>query len=143
MIGHAFYARIIAMKLAVRWIFAFLLVALTYNPTDFNYIRWVSQNFSSQLPLAILLGLLLVVGYVVYVTATLRSIGVLGMVLILAILAALLWFLFDMGLFDWNNRGMNIWLGVIAVSLVLGVGMTWGHIWRRISGQVEVDENDP
>lgn len=131
------------MKFALRWIFAFVLVALTYNPTDFNYVRWVSQNFSSQLPLAILLGLLLLVGYIVYVSATLRSIGAFGMLLVAALIAVLLWFLYDRGLLDLANRGVNIWLGIFAISIVLAVGMTWSIIWRRLSGQIDVDETDP
>lgn len=131
------------MAFILRWVFAFLLVALTYNPTDFNYVRWVSENFTAQTPLAILLGLLLFVGYVIYVSATLRSIGIFGMVLILAIVGVLLWLLFDNGLLDLANRGLSIWLGIIALSVVLAVGMTWSIIWRRLSGQIDVDETDP
>lgn len=131
------------MGFLLRWIFAFLLVALTYNPTDFNYVRWVSNNFSTQVPLTILLGLILFVGYVVYISATLRSIGAFGMLLVVALVASLLWLLNDRGLLDLANRGLNIWLGIIALSVVLAVGMTWSIIWRRISGQIDVDETDP
>jgi Kef-type K+ transport system membrane component KefB len=131
------------MGFILRWVFAFLLVALTYNPTDWNYARWAAANFAEQMPLAILFGLLLLVGYLVYFTASLRAIGTLGMALSLAVIAALLWVLYDMGLLDLANRSLNIWLGILAVSAVLGIGMTWGHIWRRISGQVEVDDSDP
>ena len=130
------------MSFVLRWIFAFLLVAVTYNPTDFNYVRWVANNFSSQVPLAMLLGLVLFVGYVVFFSATLRSIGAFGMLLVLAIVAAVLWLLLDRGLLDLANRSLNIWLGILAVSSVLGVGMTWSIIWRRISGQIDVDETD-
>ncbi|MCC7320885.1 MAG: hypothetical protein IT542_07900 [Rubellimicrobium sp.] len=130
------------MKFALRWIFAFLLVALTYNPTDYNYVRWVMTSFGTQMPLAILLGLVLFAGYVVFVSATLRSIGAFGMILVVAIITVLLWFLYDWGLLDLGNRGLNIWLGVIALSIVLGVGMTWSLVRRRISGQVDVDDAD-
>ena len=131
------------MGFIFRWIFAFLLVALTYNPTDFNYVRWVSTSFSEQMPLAILFGLLLFVGYVIYVSATLRSIGVFGMVLVVAIVAVILWLLYDGGFLDLSNRGINTWLGIVALSIVLAVGMTWSIIWRRLSGQIDVDETDP
>lgn len=130
------------MGFVLRWIFAFLLVALTYNPTDFNYVRWVAANYQGQLPLAILLGLLLFVGYVIYFSATLRSIGTFGMILILAIVAALLWFLYDWGLLSLTNTSFNIWIGIVALSVVLAVGMTWSIIWRKMSGQLEVDDSD-
>jgi len=130
------------MGFVLRWIFAFVLVTLTYNPTDWNYVRWASANYTSQMPLALLLGLLLLVGYIVYVSATLRSIGAFGMLLIVALVAALLWFLYDQGLLSLTNEGLNIWLGIFALSVVLAVGMTWSIIWRRISGQLDVDETD-
>jgi hypothetical protein len=34
------------------------------------------------------------------------------------------------------------WIGLIALSLVLGIGMTWSIIRRAISGQLDVDEID-
>jgi len=130
------------MGFVLRWVFAFVLVTLTYNPTDWNYVRWASANYATQMPLALLLGLLLFVGYIVYVSATLRSIGAFGMLLIVALVAALLWFLYDQGLLSLTNEGLNIWLGIFALSVVLAVGMTWSIIWRRISGQLDVDETD-
>jgi Family of unknown function (DUF6524) len=99
-------------------------------------------NFREQLPLTLFLGLLLILGYVVFLTATLRSIGKFGMILVLAILGALLWVLWDWGLLDLANTSLAVWLGVASVSVVLGIGMTWAILWRRMSGQLEVDDND-
>jgi len=130
------------MGFVMRWVFAFLLVALTYNPTDWNYVRWAATHFSTQMPLTLLLGLLLFVGYIIYLSATLRSIGAFGVILIVAVVGALLWVLYDQGLLSLTNRGLNIWLGILAISVVLAVGMTWSIIWRRISGQIDVDETD-
>ncbi len=130
------------MKFVLRWVFAFVLVALTYNPTPWNYVSWAAANYAGHLPLVILLGLLLVAGYVVFVAATLRSIGPFGVVLVLAILLVLLWFLYDMGLLNLQSGAVNTWLAIIALSVVLGVGMTWSIIWRRISGQIDVDDTD-
>lgn len=130
------------MGFVLRWVFAFLLVVLTYNPTNLNYARWVSVNWDSQMPLALLLGLLLFVGYIIYFSATLRSIGVFGMILVLAVVGALLWLLNDMGLLELTNPSALTWLGILALSVVLAIGMTWSIIWRRISGQLDVDETD-
>ncbi len=130
------------MGLILRWLFAFALVSATYNPTPWNYVRWATANVGTELPLVLFLGLLLFLGYVVFLTATLRAIGVFGMVLVLAILTALLWVLWDWGLLNLANTSLNVWLGVIAVSFVLGIGMTWALLWRRLSGQLEVDDSD-
>ncbi len=131
------------MGLILRWVFAFALVALTWNPTAFNFVAWATANFTAQMPLTILLGLLLVVGYVVYLSATLRSIGVFGVALVAALIGALLWLLWDWGLLNLANASLASWLGILAVSVILAVGMTWSILWRRMSGQVDVDETDP
>lgn len=130
------------MGFLLRWLMAFLLLAATFNPTRWNYIRWTQENFSDQMPMAVLLGLLLLVGYIIYLRATVRSIGVFGMGLVLAIVAALLWVLYDFGWLRLENRSFNLWLGIVALSLVLGIGLSWSHVRRLLSGQSDMDDVD-
>lgn len=126
----------------LRWLVAFGLLAATFNPTDWNYIRWTRENFDTQMPLAVLAGLLLLVGYIIYLRATVRSIGAFGMGLVLAIVAALLWVLYDYGVLTLENQSVNVWLGLLALSLVLGIGLSWSHVRRRLSGQADMDDVD-
>lgn len=128
------------MGIFLRWLGAFVLLAATYNPTQWNFIRWAESNWSSQMPLALLLGLLLGVGYLVYVGATLRSIGAFGIVLVAAIVGALVWVLIDYGVLTLQNPQLNLWLGLFALSVVLGIGLSWSIIRQRLSGQATVDE---
>jgi hypothetical protein len=128
------------MGFFLRWLMAFILLSLTYNPTGFNYAKWVSKNYSDQLPMAVLLGLLLLVGYIIYLRATLRSIGAFGMFLVMAIVGALLWVLYDFGLLDLENQRMNTWLGIFALSIVLGIGLSWSLIRRQLTGQYDMDD---
>ena len=130
------------MGFFLRWLVAFILLSVTFNPTEWNYARWASLNYGEQLPMAVLLGLLLLVGYIIYLRATLRSIGAFGMFLVMAIIAALLWVLYDYGLLDIQNQTMMTWLGLFALSIVLGVGLSWSLIRRRLSGQVDIDDVD-
>jgi hypothetical protein len=131
---------VVAMGILLRWIGAFALLSATFNPTRFNYIRWAEANISDQLPLTILLGLLLAVGYMIYVVATLRSIGAFGIVLIAAIFGATIWVLIDWGILTLANPSLNLWLGIVALSLILGVGLSWSILRQRLSGQATVDE---
>ncbi|MEM8842186.1 MAG: DUF6524 family protein [Pseudomonadota bacterium] len=126
----------------LRWLAAFVLLALTFNSTELNYIRWATENGSSQLPLTILFGLLLFVGYVIYLRATFRSIGVFGILLVAGVFAALIWVLYDFGILALDNRGFNVWLGIIILSLVLGIGLSWSLVRRRLTGQADVDDVD-
>ena len=127
---------------ALRWLAAFVLLALTFNPTDFNYIRWATENSNSQLPLVILFGLLLFIGYVIYLRATFRSIGVFGILLVAGVFGALIWVLYDFGILSLDNRGFNVWLGIIVLSLVLGIGLSWSIVRRRLTGQADMDDVD-
>lgn len=130
------------MSFLLRWLFAFLLLAATYNPTPLNFTRWAAANWESQMPLVVLFGLILLVGYIIYLRATLRSIGAFGMVLVLALVGAILWVLWDFGLLDLSNPKLATWVGLFALSIVLGVGLSWSIIRRRLSGQADVDDVD-
>lgn len=130
------------MGMFLRWLFAFVLLTLTYNPTDWNYVRWTVSHYHSHLSVAVLLGLLLAIGYIIYIRATLRSIGGFGMALILAVVAALLWVLYDFGLLQLDNTNVQVWLGILALSLVLGIGLSWSHVRRQLAGQSDVDDVD-
>lgn len=126
----------------LRWLVAFGLLAATFNPTDYNYASWVQKNFNAEMPLAVLLGLLLCVGYIIYLRATLRSIGAFGMMMVLAIVGALLWVLYDWRLLTLTDTSEVVWLGLMALSLVLGIGLSWSHVRRRLSGQADMDDVD-
>ena len=129
------------MGFLFRWLAAFVLLAATYNPTEWSYIRWAAENWQEQLPIAVLIGLVLTIAYVLFFTAVLRGIGAVGVVLILAVMAALIWVLVSQGWLSLENPSTNTWVGLVALSVVFAVGMYWGILWRRLSGQLEVDED--
>ena len=130
------------MGFVIRWIFAFVLLSATYNPTDWNYVRWSMANAETNLSVTVLLGLILFVGYIIYLRATLRSIGIFGMILILAVVGTLLWVLFDQGFISLDNPTVNTWIGIGALSIVLAVGLSWSIVRRRLTGQTDVDDID-
>ncbi|WP_342078922.1 DUF6524 family protein [Yoonia sp. SS1-5] len=130
------------MGFAIRWVFAFALLAATYNPTQWNFVRWSMANADTNLPVTVLFGLILLVGYIIYLRATLRSIGIFGMVLILAVVATILWVLFDQGVISLDNPTINTWIVIVALSIVLAVGLSWSIVRRRLTGQADIDDVD-
>ncbi|GAB1381309.1 DUF6524 family protein [Pararhodobacter sp.] len=130
------------MTFLMRWLIAFILLAATWNPTQWNFVNWVRANGTDNLPITVLVGLVLLAGYVVYLRATFRSIGPLGVGLVVALCAAVIWVLVYYGLLGTQNAALNQWLAVFIGSLVLGIGMSWSIIRRRISGQADVDDVD-
>jgi len=124
----------------LRWAFAFLLLAATFNPTEWNYVRWARGAYVNDLSLTVFLGLILGIGYIIYLRATLRSIGGFGMLLVAALVASLIWVLIDWGVLSLENPSFNLWLGLLAMSVVLGIGLSWSHVRRHLSGQSDVDD---
>ncbi len=130
------------MGFLLRWGAAFILLAATFNPTEMNFVRWASANWGTATPMIVLFGLLLLVAYVLFLTAVLRGIGSIGVVLILSVFAALIWVLVDFGWLSLDNPNALTWIALVAMSVVLAVGMYWGIFWRRLSGQLEVDDDN-
>lgn len=126
----------------MRWLCAFALLAATFNPTEYNYVDWVRTYGGQNTSIAVLAGLILLIGYIIYLRATLRSIGAAGMLLVLAVVSAGLWVLYDFGVLRLDNPGMNTWLALGVLSFVLGIGLSWSHVRRALSGQSDVDDVD-
>jgi hypothetical protein len=124
----------------VRWVFALLLVLGTYNPSPFSYLGWLlSENFSFG-PVPVVVGVVLLIAWVIYLRATFNSLGALGIILGLALFSALLWLLIDIGLLSLESSGALAWLALVLLSLLLATGMSWSHIRRRLTGQLDVDD---
>jgi hypothetical protein len=130
------------MGFLLRWLGAFALLAATFNPTQWNFYRWAQAQYTTQLSLVVLLGLVLSVAYIIYLAATLRSLGLFGMLLVAAVFGAVIWVLVDWGVLQTQDSAVNIWLGILALSLVLGIGLSWSILWQRMSGQATVDDVD-
>jgi hypothetical protein len=122
---------------------AIALVLATLNPTRWNYLRWATASIESFGPEKLIAGLLLAGAWVLYVRAAMQSIGLVGAALIASVVAALVWLAVEHGWLDPNNTSALMWIGLVAFGLILGIGLSWSHFRRRITGQVEVDEHRP
>ena len=126
----------------IRAAFALTLVLLTYNPSGFSFVHMLKTGFPAITPLEAVLGLLLLIGWAVFLRATLHSIGPLGMVLLLAFFAALIWLIVSWGWVKLASTGAIVWISLIVLSLILAVGMSWASLYRRWSGQATVEDTD-
>jgi hypothetical protein len=123
-----------------RFLFALLVVLGTYNPSGHSYFQWGVLHIRPFDPVKVVVGILLLIGWVIFLRASLRSLGGLGLFLVSALCAALLWLVTDWGLINKDSITTLTYSVLIIISLILTVGMTWSHIRRRLSGQVDVDE---
>lgn len=65
----------------VRWVVALALVLLTFNPTPYSYVNWVMHMTDDMMPVKFLVGVVLLILFVIYLRATWRAIGPIGLVL--------------------------------------------------------------
>lgn len=126
----------------LRFLFALVLVLLTYNPSGYSYSYWLQNSFSNFGPLLGIAGISLIIGWVVYIRATLRSLGLIGLILAGLFFSAIMWLLVDWGWLGLNNVTAMSWVILVLISAVLAVGISWSHIRRKISGQVDSDDVD-
>lgn len=130
--------------LLLRFIFALILVLLTYNPSGHSAYHWLSNAVaeSSFGPLHLILVAILLIGWVVYWLATWRALGALGVTLAGILLGGIIWLLFDIGMLRTESVSGATWIVLVALSAVLAVGVSWSHVWRQLTGQINVEDVD-
>ncbi len=128
----------------LRFILASLLVLATYNPSGYSFADWVwdAWNGDGLGPVHYLAGVVLLIGWIVLIQATLNSLGPLGLLLGAALLGALVWLLFDLGVLAGSGVSFYTWIVEVCLGALLAVGLVWSHLWRRLTGQVDVDDFD-
>jgi len=126
----------------LRVLAALALVFLTYNPTGHSYYHWALMDLAGFSALESLAGALLLAGWVFCLRAAISSLGWLGVMLLLLILGALVWLLVEQKILDPSQPGVPSWIALVLLALVLGIGMSWSLVQRRLTGQVDVDAVD-
>ena len=129
-----------------RFIASLFLVLVSYNPTEYNYWSWLvnaMNNDPSTLgPQHFVVGVVLMIGWVILLAATQRSLGMLGLMLGAMLLGGVVWLLVDIGWLNVATFSSATWVALISIAVLLAVGLSWSHVWRRLTGQFEVDDND-
>lgn len=127
----------------IRLLFALILVFATFNPSGYSFYHWILTGMETGFePLMAFSGIVLLIGWVVYLRATITSLGLIGLLLAFAFFGTLLWMVIDWGIVPADSIQTITYIVLTLLSMVLAIGMSWSHIRRRISGQVDVNETD-
>jgi hypothetical protein len=119
---------------------AFALVCFTWNPTRYNYIAWARAQWENMTPVVVFVGIALLAGWFFFLRTASRSLGTVGLLVLLALAGTILWGLFY---YDLLHRETTVtWIVLALVSTILALGMSWGHLRAAWSGQATVDEID-
>lgn len=124
-----------------RFFVALVLVMSTFNPSGFSFYHWIIHRGDTSIPLLILTGIGILIGWVVFFRATMRSLGFIGVLLAAALFGCLIWLAVDVKVLAIDSPIFSYIL-LIVFAAILALGMSWSHIRRRISGQVDMDDVD-
>ena len=58
------------------------------------------------------------------------------------VVSAIIWLLIDIGLLKLESMSAITWVSLVGLSIVLAVGVSWSHVWRRLTGQLNVEDVD-
>ena len=127
-----------------RIMLPFVLVYGTWNPSGLSFYHWAIVPLFSGTPAIgpgkVLVALVLLAGWLVVIQATMRSLGLGGAILIGGIFGTLVWLLIAKGgVFQPHSATAFSHLGLVALSLLVAIGMSWAILHRKLTGQVEVD----
>ena len=122
-----------------RVLFAVALVLLTWNPSGWSYVDWALRDRAAFDAVKAFFGVLLLGGWVFCVRSAWVSLGAVGLVLVAALLATVVWMLVQFGVVEPGSTKTLLWIVLVAVGVVLGVGLSWSKVKQRATGQVEID----
>jgi hypothetical protein len=132
--------------IAIRFLLAILLVYATWNPWGLSFTDWAlvplfaggQGEAGRHVPLKFLAGVLLLTGWVLYLQATHRSLGAAGATLVAAICGGVVWLLASWRVFAMQGPAIAHAI-LVVLAIILAMGMSWSHVSRRMSGQVDTD----
>jgi len=126
-----------------RYLLALGLVLITYNPSQYSAFHWIRSAIADGEVGAVhfLVGILLLIGWVILWVATWKAMETLGVILAIAALAAIVWVLISLGALSADSAGAITWIVLVCLASLLAIGLSWSHIWRRLTGQYTVDED--
>ena len=118
----------------IRVLLAFAAVFLTYNTMGFDLYHLVqTQGFT---PLVAISGATLLICWAIVLRATFRSLGYIGIALVLLLLGALVWLISDVV----EVGPIAVTLSQVGMFILLVIGISWSVIRRKLTGQLDTDD---
>ena len=133
--------------IAGRFVLAIVVVFATFNPWGKSFFHWAvapifatGGGIGTLGPVKVLAAILLVIGWVICLQTTRRSLGVKGALLVAALFGTLVWLLIDRRVLTAGSSKSIALIVLVSIGGILGIGMSWSHLSRKLTGQVDTDQ---
>ena len=123
----------------IRIVLAIALVLLTFNPSGYSFYHWMTAPPPGITAVKAFAGVLLFIGWVICLRTAWVALGLIGAVLLVALLGTLVWLLIDYNVIKATDAVAMQWIGLVIAGVVLGVGLSWSIVRASATGQVEVE----
>lgn len=121
----------------IRWIGALVLVLGTINPSGYSYFHWITDGSDEYLPVKFVVGILIVIGLVMYLRTAWESLGALGLTLTTVLFMGILWWLIDAGWLNPDEPSVIAWVVLVVIATIMAIGMSWSFVRHKVTGQVD------
>jgi hypothetical protein len=126
----------------LRWLLSALVVFGAYNPSGTSYYHWVASTPSVSPP-HIAVGILVLTAVIAIARMAFLSTGYLGTAALMLMLLLGIVFCIGLGLFAFEDVTFTTYTVEAVISLILGTGLSWAFIQRRLSGERDILRNPP
>ena len=113
------------------------LVFITFNPSGYSLVHWLATPPVALSPGKALAASAVVIAWIVILRTAFIALGKIGVLLGLVLFATLVWFLVDRDVLSLTGSGI-VWVALVVVGVLLGVGLSWSLIRAKATGQIEV-----
>ena len=121
--------------------FAIFLLAIAFWP-GWGLAYWAVANAVSSPVMVVVLGSVWILLMALNLPLTRRQFQLTGAFCFIIMIAALMWYLSDKGLFDATNRNSLIITAIFSIGFLIGWFTISSYIWRSYRGVYGVDEHD-
>jgi hypothetical protein len=122
----------------VRIALSVVLVIATFNPSGTSLFHWLTAapvGINAEKAFA---GVALLIAWFVCLRNAYVALGTVGLVLAGLLLGTFVWVLFDLKILHSTSNATLTWIGLILLGVVLGIGLSWGLLRARATGQIDV-----
>ena len=118
-----------------RTLTVMLLVYGTYNPSGYSYYHWIIQTGGDRLASKLCVGIVIILGYIICINATIRSLGALLLTPGIILIGSIIWMLSSWGWIDLADATQRTLVLEGALVAIFSAGVPFSQIRFRLTGQ--------